>query len=233
MAEEGKEMWEEPGEPEAEKEEKKSLLKNIFLNITAWGISEEKAKQVLEVFEKIDRKNFVPDELESEAYVDYPLIIGKGQTISQPSTVAFMTSLLELEKWNNVLEIGTGSGYSAAITFSIINPGKLTTMEIIPELHERAIINLKKYFPAELGKTLVPVLENGARGFEKNAPYDRIYFTAGIQGEFDFSLIEKQLSKNAIILIPEQQGSLILRKYKNGKIAVEKKYGGFAFVPLK
>jgi protein-L-isoaspartate(D-aspartate) O-methyltransferase len=218
---------------EAESEAKKNLLKNIFLNLKAWGIQEIDTNKILPAFEKIDRKEFVPDEFDSEAYIDYPLYIGKGQTISQPSTVAFMTALLDFEKWNNVLEIGTGSGYSSAITFSLIKPGKLTTMEIIPELHQKALGNLKKYFAEDLGKTLIPVLENGANGFEKNAPYDRIYFTAGIQGEFDFSVIEKQLGKNAVILIPQQQGALILRKYQNGKLFSEKKYGGFAFVPLK
>jgi len=218
---------------EQEQNPKQNLLRNIFLNLKAWGINEQEAKKVLPAFEKIERKDFVPAEFLSEAFVDYPLYIGQGQTISQPSTVAFMASLLELEKWNNVLEIGTGSGYSAAITFSLIKPGKLTTMEIIPELHQGALVNLKKYFPDDLGNTLIPVLENGASGFEKNAPYDKIYFTAGIHGEFDFSIIEKQLSKNSIILIPQQQGAMILRKYKDGKLFSEKKYGGFAFVPLK
>src|SRR3989338_6356044 len=132
--------------------------------------------KVVDAFKKIKRENFAKPEHKEEAYGDYPLSIGKGQTISQPTTVMLMTQALNLKKGHKVLEIGSGSGYQAAIISQIVgNKGKVISTEIIPELAEFARNNI--------GKSKIINVEiihhDGSKGYEKEAPYDRIIVAAG------------------------------------------------------
>jgi protein-L-isoaspartate(D-aspartate) O-methyltransferase len=122
----------------------------------------------------VPRHLFVPEDLQNQAYADYPLPIGYGQTISQPYIVALMTASLELEGNEKALEIGTGSGYQAAVLAEIVD--HVYTVEIIPELAQKAETTLK-----ELGYTNVAVKNaDGYFGWEEHSPYDVIMITAAV-----------------------------------------------------
>jgi len=128
--------------------------------------------RVLEAMRRVPRHRFVPESARAESYQDHPLPIGLGQTISQPYIVAFMTEALELEPSHRVLEIGTGSGYQAAILGELVR--EVYTIEIIPELAGRARAVL-----AELGYRNIQVRAgNGYLGWPEAAPFDRIIVTA-------------------------------------------------------
>ncbi|HIE03990.1 MAG TPA: protein-L-isoaspartate(D-aspartate) O-methyltransferase [Candidatus Latescibacteria bacterium] len=127
---------------------------------------------VLAAMRKVPRHMFVPEKYRSEAYEDHPLPIGYGQTISQPYIVAYMTEALGLKGGEKVLEIGTGSGYQAAVLAEIAD--SVFTIEIIPGLAESARERLKK-----LGYKKVFVLRgDGYRGWPEHAPFDAIIVTA-------------------------------------------------------
>lgn len=127
--------------------------------------------RVLKAMEKVPRHKFVPPEFIHEAYDDHPVPIGFGQTISQPYIVAFMTEQLHLQPDDKVLEIGTGSGYQAAILAEIAK--EVYTIEIIAELAKRAKTTL-----AELGYTNVHVrIGDGYQGWPEAAPFDAIMLT--------------------------------------------------------
>ena len=128
--------------------------------------------KVLAAVEQVPRHRFVPEEARAKAYADQPLPIGYGQTISQPYIVALMTSLLGIKRGDRVLEIGTGSGYQAAVLSRIA--GEVYTMEIVSPLAERARRTL-----AELGYDNVHVRTgDGYKGWPDRAPFDAILVTA-------------------------------------------------------
>lgn len=185
--------------------------------------------RVINAFKAVPRENFIHKEYLNEAYGDYPLPIGYGQTISQPTTVMIMTQALELKPGHKVLEVGAGSGYQAAIISKIVGKkGKVITTEIVPELVEFAKHNLGK---CKIDNVFV-IHHDGSQGYEKEAPYDRIIVTAACPS-VPRPLIE-QLKPNGIIILPvgslSQQIMLKIRKV-NG---LEKEsLGNFVFVPLK
>ena len=128
---------------------------------------------VLRAMKTVQRHRFVPDDLFDQAYADHPLPIGYGQTISQPYIVAWMTELLELKPGEKVLEIGTGSGYQAAI-LTELGGLEVYSIEIVPELAESAAARL-----SALGYSQVKVKQgDGYYGWEAYAPYDAIIITA-------------------------------------------------------
>ena len=129
-------------------------------------------EKVLAVMEKVPRHEFVTADLLGQAYADHPLPIGYGQTISQPYIVALMTQMLALEPGDSVLEIGTGSGYQAAVLAEMTE--RTYTIEIIPELAERAQDTLDR-----LGyDTVLSKQDDGYWGWEEHAPFDAIIVTA-------------------------------------------------------
>lgn len=137
--------------------------------INARGVTDP---QVLKAMRSVPRHQFVPSEYLDQAYEDHPLPIGFGQTISQPYIVALMTESLQVDSGDKVLEIGTGSGYQAAVLAEM--DLAVYTVEIIPELAERATETLH-----QLGYSNVKVLNaDGYFGWEENAPYDAIIVTA-------------------------------------------------------
>lgn len=183
------------------------------------------SKKVLNAFLEIKREDFAPYNDLKTVYQDSPLPIGYGQTISQPTTVLLMTQWLDLSPGLNILEVGTGSGYQAAIISKIIGPkGKLTTLEIVPKLFNQAKEKLKKF------RNVYPILANAKYGWKKNAPYDRIIFTAA--PKIPPIHLLKQLKKRGVLLVPVGeygiQDMLSIDKNKNIK-----NLGHFSFVPLQ
>jgi protein-L-isoaspartate(D-aspartate) O-methyltransferase len=191
-----------------------------------------KDKNIIEAFRKIRREDFVPEDLKEEAYADMPLEIGYGQTISQPTTVAIMTQALDLKKGMKVLEVGTGSGYQAAIIGEIIGKaGRVYTVERIHNLVDYARQNIKK-----TGLKNIYVIESdGSLGYAKEAPYDRIIVTAA-SPEIPHELL-KQLKRKGILVVPvgtNYQRMLRIEKPGSpGKKYNEKNLGDFIFVPLR
>jgi len=201
---------------------------DIIKNWISSGIIKD--KKVIDAFRKIPREIFVEEKRKEESYGDYPLPIGEGQTISQPTTVAIMTQALELEKGQKVLEIGSGSGYQAAIIAEIIgNEGKVISTEIVPELAKLAQNNLQRLNL----KNVKIVHHDGSKGYAKEAPYERIIVTAA-SPRIPNPLIE-QLKEGGIIVVPVgnmlEQVMIKGRKTK-GKL-IEESLGDFMFVPLK
>jgi len=170
-----------------------------------------KDELVLQAMRKVPRHKFVPMELQSMAYNDYPLPIGEGQTISQPYIVAFMTESLGLKGGEKVLEVGTGSGYQAAILAEIAK--EVYTIEIIESLAEQAKKRLK-----EMGyKNIFVKHGDGYLGWPEHAPFDAIIVTAAPK-EVPPPLIE-QLKVGGRLVIPlgEQYQELVLiEKTKKG-----------------
>jgi len=137
--------------------------------IKSRGVMDE---QILNAMKKVPRHKFVPKDLQAEAYIDDPLPIGEDQTISQPYIVAYMTEQLQLKKTDKVLEIGTGSGYQAAILAEIVD--SVFTIEIIDALAKKAENTLK-----EVGYNNIFVKSgDGYKGWLSNAPFDAIIITA-------------------------------------------------------
>ena len=151
-------------------------------------------QEVLEAMERVPRHEFVPRDLKAQAYTDRPLPIGYGQTISQPYIVALMTELLQLKSTDRVLEIGTGSGYQAAILAETV--AEVYTIEIIEGLASESGERLER-----LGYTNIHTLHaDGYHGWEEHAPFDAIIVTAA-PDHIPQSLVQ-QLKDGAKLVIP-------------------------------
>jgi protein-L-isoaspartate(D-aspartate) O-methyltransferase len=170
-------------------------------------------QRVLDAMLKVPRHLFVPLALRGQAYVDSPLPIGHDQTISQPYIVAFMTQGLKIEPGNRILEIGTGSGYQAAILGLLAK--EVYTIEIVQPLAERARATL-----AEQGHRNVHVRHgNGYRGWPEHAPFDRIMVTAA-PDEVPPALLD-QLKVGGLMAIPVGSGTQELRILRRTATGVE------------
>ncbi len=196
--------------------------------ITYWektGIVKD--KRLIKAFESINRENFVSGEYKSRAYEDIPLPIASGQTISQPTTVMIMIEALELQKGDVVLEIGSGSGYNAAIISRLCS--FVYSIEIIPELAGLAKKNIKK----EGIKNVEIIIGDGSRGYAEKAPYDKIIFTAACP-TIPKQAIE-QLKEKGIIIAPvgNQYSQKMIKAVKEKQRLNIKELGDFMFVPLK
>lgn len=195
----------------------------VKTQIESRGISDP---VVLEAFRKVERHRFVLPEYLSKAYGDYPLSIGEGQTISQPYIVAFMTEVLELKSTDKVLEIGTGSGYQAAILAEICD--SVFTIEIFPELGRKAI-NLF----SELGyKNIYCKVADGYKGWPEMAPFDAIIVTCS--PTHVPQPLKDQLAEGGRMIIPVASypyQTLVLLEKRKGKIR-EKDVLSVRFVPM-
>jgi len=183
-------------------------------------------KRVLEAFLKVERHRFLPDELRSSAYADFPVPIGEGQTISQPYIVALMTQCLDLKGSEKVLEIGTGSGYQTAILAELAK--EVYSIERFSSLGQKASEVLK-----ELGYNNIKLaVGDGTLGWPEYAPFDRIIITAG-SPRTPLPIIE-QLSENGKAVLPLGESFsqvLTLIEKKNAKIE-STHICGCVFVPL-
>ncbi len=188
------------------------------------------SKAVERAMRRVPREEFLPDGLRGEAYVDTPLPIGEGQTISAPHMVAIMSEQLDLSSGLKVLEIGAGSGYHAAVCAELVSPdGHVWTVERITSLAKFAEDNLKK---AGYAEWVTVVIGDGTNGLAEHAPYDRIFVAAGAP-QIPKPLTD-QLAEGGKMLIPlggRYYQDLVRIIRRNG--ALEKvNLGGCVFVPL-
>lgn len=178
--------------------------------------------KIVAAFAAVEREKFVPEHLVSYAYEDIALPLVEGSTISQPSTIAFMLELLELESNQNILEIGVGSGYALALISSIVQSGTMYGMEIDSRMAISAKSHLENYSNVHI------INKSGFYGYPEKAPYDRILISAACQ-EKPFYLLD-QLTDNGI-LVSAVKDTIVQLKKVNGKVE-EQVFYGFAFVSL-
>ena len=187
------------------------------------GISDP---NVIDAIGRVERHLFVPPAIQHLAYEDNALPIGFGQTISQPFTVAFMTQALNLQKGEKILEIGTGSGYQAAVLFEM--GMRIYSIERNMEIYNRTL----KLFD-KLGIRVAARCSDGTLGWKEYAPYDAIVVTAG--GPSIPEYLKKQLAIGGRMVIPvgdkKSQTMKILKKLDEEKFDI-KESPYFAFVPL-
>jgi len=186
-----------------------------------------KDKLVLDIFGKVPRHKFTGPEFYKDAYSDFPLPIENEQTISQPYIVALMVQLLDIKKSDRILEIGTGSGYQAAILAELAN--QVFSVERLKNLTEKAMTVLE-----EMGyKNITLTSGDGTMGWEEFAPFDKIVVSAS--AEFVQEPLIKQLKSPGKLVMPVgpriSQELLIIEKTAKGEV-LEKRICGCVFVPL-
>jgi protein-L-isoaspartate(D-aspartate) O-methyltransferase len=192
------------------------MIKVCNLHATSYAGGKEIDYRVQKAMRMIPRHNFVPH----YPYEDRPVPIGHGQTISQPFIVAYMTDMLDISPLHTVLEIGTGSGYQAAVLSEVAL--RVYTVERIKALADQTKILLEHYSNVHMK------VGNGYKGWKENAPYDRIIVTA--MPDYIPKSLVNQLKEGGKMIIPVR-GNLILVT-KTGKTYTEKSLIGVRFVPL-
>jgi len=185
-----------------------------------------RSPQIIAAFRAVDRKYFVPKELEAFIYEDRPLPIGEGQTISQPSTVAFMLELLAPMRGEKILDIGSGSGWTTALLCHIVGEeGSVLGLERVDDLLERGRKNLKKFHFGSHCR-IEKADEILGRPSEK---FDRILVSASAE-TFPVLLVN-QLNIGGVLVIPVQNDILKITRIAKEQVKREV-YSGFRFVPL-
>lgn len=202
-------------------DEKKRLVDHWAIEL---GLNEIEKKAFMDV----KREGFIGEGIQRYAYVDRPLPILRGKTISQPSTVMIMTHALKLEKGHKVFEVGTGSGYQTAILSSIVGEeGSVISTEVIPELVMYSKERLASFLNVEIYE------EDGSRGMSVKSPFDRVIITAACK-EIPPVLIE-QMKVGGIIIAPvgEEDTQYMTRGVKQEDGTLKKDYlGPFVFSSL-
>ena len=197
-----------------------SLLRRGYITSTS----------VANAMRRVPREEFVPQRLRDEAYIDTPLPIGDGQTISAPHMVAIMAEKLEVQPGHKVLEVGAGSGYHAAVVAELVRPGgRVFTVERYESLARFAEANLAR---AGYADTVEVVVGDGSLGLPEHAPYDRIFVACGAP-DVPSPLIE-QLSDGGHMLVPVggKMYQDLIKIIKRGKKVTTENHGGCVFVPL-
>jgi protein-L-isoaspartate(D-aspartate) O-methyltransferase len=189
-----------------------------------------KSPLVEKAMRRVPREEFLPEALRDDAYVDSPLPIGEGQTISAPHMVAIMAEQLDLVPGMKVLEIGSGSGYHAAVCAEVVAPdGHIYTVERISSLASFAENNLKRTGYSSL---VTVVFGDGSNGLPEHAPYDRIFVAAGAPDVPE--PLTEQLADGGKMLIPVGGKFYqdLIRVVRKGKNVTKENLGGCVFVPL-
>ncbi len=191
---------------------------------------------VIHAMQQVPREEFLPDTLRERAYTDTPLPIGYGQTISALHMVGMMAEALHLSQGQTVLEVGSGSGYHAAVIAEIVAhqatqpAGHVYTLEIIPELYQFAQANLRK---THYDDRVTAIHSDGSLGLPDHAPYDRIYVAAAAP-HIPVPLTQ-QLRNKGLLVIPVGRRHFfqeLIRIKKDDHRLIEDRLGGVAFVPL-
>ncbi len=202
---------------------KNAFAENLIDELREMGIANER---VLQAIANVPREKFIPPELQHRAYENVPLPIGSGQTISQPYTVAFMTELLNVQPGDKILEIGTGSGYQAAVLAEL---GAIVySVERTLDIYNRTL-NLLDNFNYKI----IMKYGDGTIGWNEYAPYDKIIVTAGSPQIPE--ALKKQLKTGGRMVIPVGNRASQKMKFliKNSDDDFEiKEYPNFRFVPL-
>ncbi len=199
------------------------MRKRLVEGLKIKGIRDE---NVLEALSKVPRHLFMESSFLNFAYKDQAFPIGAGQTISQPYTVAFQTQLLQVEKNDKILEIGTGSGYQAAVLLEM--GARVYTIERQKELFQRV-----QAFLPEIGYNPACFFGDGYEGLPAFAPFDKILVTAGATTRPES--LKNQLKTGGRLVIPvgkaNHQEMLVIVRISENEFKTEK-HGGFVFVPL-
>jgi protein-L-isoaspartate(D-aspartate) O-methyltransferase len=198
----------------------------LLMNLRRNGVTDT---NVLSVIERVPREYFVPQNFNDKAYEDTALPIGHGQTISQPLVVAMMTQELELNNRHTVLEIGTGSGYQAAILAQLCR--RVYSIERLKPLHDMAMAR----FDEMKIRNITAVVGDGYKGMPNAAPFDRIILTCGASQEPPPALLD-QLAPEGIMILPVRLNALKeqlvkIRKSATGEIT-QQTIMDVRFVPL-
>ncbi len=184
--------------------------------------------QTLRAMAAVPRERFVPPEHHNQAYLDIPLSIGSGQTISQPAIVALMTSALRLSPRDKVLEVGTGSGYQAAVLAEAAPDGMVVTVELLPELAARAEATLM-----ELDyRNVVVELAGPGPGCPERGPYDAILVAAAAPAIPQSLLSQLRVGGRMTLPVGSREGQELLLALKTGEGVSISVLGPCRFVPL-
>jgi|TARA_Y100000310_G_scaffold345555_1_gene466501 protein-L-isoaspartate(D-aspartate) O-methyltransferase len=200
---------------------KEELLKHLEKNSRVL-----KSKKLRDAFATVDRKDFVRPDYSSEAYEDYPIPIEHGQTISQPTTVAFMLELLDPKEGEHILDVGSGSGWTTALLAKLVGKdGKVIGAELVPELVKFGQDNLSRY-----NFSHAQIIEAGKKlGHPSEAPFDKILVSAA-SNKLPQELVD-QLTVGGRMVIPITDSICVIDKTQEDATS-QKTYTGFAFVPL-
>jgi protein-L-isoaspartate(D-aspartate) O-methyltransferase len=206
--------------PYPREEERRKMVEN---QIAARGVRDPR---VLAAMREVPRHLFIPPPYDRNAYEDSPLPIGNGQTISQPYIVAVMTELLNPKPLDNALEIGTGTGYQAAILSRVVK--RVTTIERIPEVADLARRNLA----ALHFDNIEIIVGDGTLGYPEHAPYDVIIITAATPDIPD--PLVSQLAEGGRMVVPTGARDVqdLITIERHGDTFVRQSHGGVRFVPL-
>lgn len=186
-----------------------------------------KSPKIIRAFLKVDRAHFVPQAIKHQAYWNVPLAIGYGQTISQPLTVAFMLERLQPQRGEKILDVGSGSGWQAALLAEIVGPkGQVFALEIIPQLKTFGENNVKKL---KYKNVKFYLAKRDVLGLASHSPFDRIIVAASAK-TLPQSLVE-QLKPGGRMVLPINYSLWQIDKTSTGQIK-KHEFPGFAFVPL-
>lgn len=195
------------------------LIKNGYL----------RSDSIIDAFFNVNRVEFVSEDLASQSEANIPLPIGHGQTISQPLTVAFMMELLNPESGQNILDVGSGSGWTTGLLAYIVGEkGRVTAIEKIRELCDLGEKNVNKFGFVKKG-IVEFYCQSAENGFERNAPYDRILVSASVN-EIPLEF-KKQLAIGGKMVIPVKNSIWYVEKEGENDFHIEN-FSGFSFVPF-
>lgn len=189
-----------------------------------------KTPRIVAAFEAVDRADFIPEELETRAYDDTALPLGYGSTISQPLTVALMLEELLPEAGDNILDVGSGSGWTSALLSHIVGEaGRVHAVEVVPELSDRSEETIREIYP-ELYERIQFYAENAEDGLPEAAPFQRILASAAV-----YSVSQTWMGQLAIggrMVVPVRNSV-----YRIDRVSVTdfcpREFSGFAFVPFQ
>lgn len=183
-----------------------------------------RTKRIIDAFRAIDRKDFVPQDLQAGKYVDRPLPIPAGMTISQPTTVAFMLELLQPHPGEKILDVGSGSGWTTALLAELTGEnGEVYGVEIVPELVKFGQKNLNSY-----EYSWATIRKSKAMGLPEHAPYDRVLVSASAD-RIPEELVD-QMRDGGVMVCPVRESIWLIEKEDDS--IRKKEFPGFRFVPL-